>query len=269
MLFSLDRVYTFACLALARNVSSFYLKSPVMHFYCFSSDQNIIFVNLTTFYSNKNTLYFPVKRLRCQAQPNWQSEETVSQKGWWICANMSCFSKSTCQSPSDTPSLEKYLASSPSSRVSLFVDSGKMPSFHVFRSSGSMHKQSLLSLVQQWLANTPTLLASTHATILCLVGPFQSPSFSLEMTGYFLGQESQDGWDLLAFFFTLGESMVPCTSNLQVLLWQGTYSISLQRSYTSADNRIPHTVNRFRDSEWGFLEAKQKWRLVEMREEMN
>lgn len=119
------RVYTCACLALARNVSSFYLKSPVMHFCCFSSDQNIIFINLATFYSNKNMLYFPVKCLRCQAQPNWQSEESVSQKGWRICANMSCFSKGTCQSPSDTRSLEKYLASSPSSRISPFVDSGK------------------------------------------------------------------------------------------------------------------------------------------------
>lgn len=121
------RVYTFACLALARNFSSFYFKSSVVHFYSFSPDQNIIFINLTTFYSKKkpNMLYFPVECLRCQAQPNWQSEETVSQKGWWICANMSCFSKGICQSPSDTSSLEKYLASIPSSRISPFVDSGK------------------------------------------------------------------------------------------------------------------------------------------------
>lgn len=132
MLFSLERVYNFACLALARNVSPFYLKSSVVHFYCFSSDQNIIFVNRTTFCSNKNTLYFPVKRLGGQAQSNWQSEETVSQKGWWICANMGCFSKGTCQSPSDTPSLEKYLASSPSSRLSSFVDSGKCLLFFMY-----------------------------------------------------------------------------------------------------------------------------------------
>lgn len=125
MLFSLESIYTFTYLALARSVSSFYLKSPVMHFHCFSSDQNISFVNLATFYSNKSMLYFPVKCLRCQAQPNWQPEETVSQKGWWMCANMSCFSKGTCQSPSDTPSLEKYLASSLSSRISPFAGSGK------------------------------------------------------------------------------------------------------------------------------------------------
>jgi len=52
-----------------------------------------------------------------------------------------------------------------------------------------MRKQSLQSLVQQWLVNTPVLLAFTHDTVLCLVGPFQFPNFSLEIRGYFLGQE--------------------------------------------------------------------------------
>lgn len=52
------RVYTFACLALARNFSSFYFKSSVVHFYSFSPDQNIIFINLTTFYSNKKHVVF-------------------------------------------------------------------------------------------------------------------------------------------------------------------------------------------------------------------
>ena len=62
---------------------------------------------------------------RSQVPSTTQLAESVSQKGWWICAKMKCFSKGTCQSPSDTPSLEKYLASGPSSRISPFVDSGK------------------------------------------------------------------------------------------------------------------------------------------------
>lgn len=78
-----------------------------------------------------------------------------------------------------------------------------MPSFHVFRSSGSTRKQSFLSLVQRWLANTPTLSAFTHDTISCVVGPFQLHNSPLK--GYFLGQELQGAWVLLAFFFALGK----------------------------------------------------------------
>lgn len=53
-----------------------------------------------------------------------------------------------------------------------------------------MRKQSFLSLVQQWLANTPTLSAFTHDSISCVVGPFQLHNSPLK--GCFLGQECRE-----------------------------------------------------------------------------
>lgn len=124
---------------------------------------------------------------------------------------MGCFSKGTCQSPSDTPSLEKYLASSPSSRLSSFADSGKCLLFMYSDLLGQCISKAFY--LRQWLANTATLLAFTHDTILCLVGPFQPPSLSL---GRIFSRAGAIAWmRSFGLFFYPERSMVPCTPSLR------------------------------------------------------
>lgn len=102
---------------------------------------------------------------------------------------MLCFSKSTCQNPSDASSIEEYLGIS--SKASPLVYSGKC-SLYTFNSSGSTHKQSFvvafctqtnecshavvlvlaLSFAAQWVYPAPLLASASGWGDLCYRSEF-------------------------------------------------------------------------------------------------
>lgn len=106
--FSLTPVFSKA----ARN----YWPDPLLVF----PDQNVIYTNLCTFYTIKQLLYFPLNTSGVEHNPKGSLRKQCLPKG--VLNAQKCvlyFSKGTCQNPADTSSIEKYLPSAISSRISL------------------------------------------------------------------------------------------------------------------------------------------------------
>lgn len=83
-------------------------------------DQNVIYTNLCTFYTIKQLLYFPLNTSGVEHNPKGSLRKQCLPKG--VLNAQKCvlyFCKGTCQNPADTSSIEKYLPSAISSRISL------------------------------------------------------------------------------------------------------------------------------------------------------
>lgn len=83
-------------------------------------DQNVIYTNLCTFHTIKQLLYFPLNTSGVEHNPKGTLRKQCLPKG--VLNAQKCalyFSKGTCQNPADTSSIEKYLPSAISSRISL------------------------------------------------------------------------------------------------------------------------------------------------------
>lgn len=93
-----------------------------------------------------------------------QSKKTAFPKGILnMLRRVLCFPKDTCQNLTDISSVEKYLASTISHRVSLFVDTRKQPCYaYFFNSLGCIHsKVSHIFFHSHWFSKTkeyPALL---------------------------------------------------------------------------------------------------------------
>lgn len=83
-------------------------------------DQNVIYTNLWTFSTIKQLLYFSSNTSGVEHNPKGSLRKQCLPKG--VLNAQKCvqyFSKGTCQNPADTSSIEKYLPSAISSRISL------------------------------------------------------------------------------------------------------------------------------------------------------